>query len=188
MKKLSILKISVLAVALSFANSANAVMLAIGDAYYLGSIDNGIPSSGSNELDWLNEIIASALDTSFASTNPAGETLYRSANTFGGITLSAASNADKDENDDDREVETNTAYALGKYGGGNDPAGQITHVWYVGSLPVGTTLDLSDARSGLSHTTLFDGTRTSVPEGGATLGLLGLSLMGITFARRLRRK
>ncbi len=174
---------------LFFASSTHAISLAINDGYYLGSITDGIPSSDANELSWVNELIDLGLGVVAASTSPAGETLARSLNDFG--VLGDAENGDKTDDNSDRVVGSDSAYILGKYGNSSS-LGQISHVWYIGSLAVGTMLDLDSADSGLSHTVLFDSDRPNpnpppeVPDSGSTLLLLGISIAALRFFAKRR--
>ncbi len=74
-------------------------------------------------------------------------------------------------------------YLIGKYDAGN--AGTV--VWYVGGLTGEVTIPqnfLGGTQFGLSHWSLYRGEGTTVPEGGSTLALLGLVLLGVHLLRR----
>jgi len=154
--------------------SAFQIDLDLEDSYYLGSITDGIPPSDENQLNWLNEIIGMSNGDTMPSTNPAGESLFRYDNGFTDLDDAVAGN--KQEDDGTRTVGSTSVYVMGKYGKANGPD-QVTYLWYIGDVPEGTVLKLNDARDGLSHTTLFSST-TTVPYGGTTVALFGLSLLG----------
>jgi hypothetical protein len=183
--------IAVVAV-LGLAVNANAISLTVGDGNYLGSIVNGIPAGGgtpSNEFKWLNELILVVPGASVPSTNPAGETLNRSSNNFG-ILSAALTEAKSEPALGTYIVGSDDLYLLGKYGNGA-PGGQASHVWYLGTIAVGTSVSLPGAA--LSHDTLFTGDRPddvpppSVPEGGIAVTLLGVALIGLGATRRFIR-
>jgi len=195
-------------VAVGFAVNASAIPinLAVNDSYYLGAINDGNPP-GSNELPWVNQLKGMAINTSVASI-PAGETLYRSGNNFG--TLNSATLGVKTDNPakGNYVVAGTSLYLLGKYGNftifpATTPpsSGQISHVWYIGAISVGTELRLPGFSGAnptnndpLSHDTIFNGTRPGdtenprVPEGGAGVMLLGVALLSLGAFRRLLRR
>lgn len=180
MKKKTTPTFAALIGALCLASTASAIQITLttDDAYYLGSIVNGVPCGDGNELSWLNELIGMEPNTSQESTDPAGETLHRSSNDFGD--LKNANSGVKQDDNGSRTVELTSAYVLGKYGNGSDE--KTSYVWYIGGLSEGDILDLSAARTDLSHTNLFSS--ASVPDGGATVALLGLSILGFGAVRR----
>ena len=160
------------------ASTANALFLTVGDASYLGNIDNGIPASVANELGWVNELKDLALGaTNVPSTDPAGEFLSRSLNDFGPLP-DATQHFKDDAAPLDIVTLLGSMYTVGKYGGGQTGIG---HVWYVGNLAEGTVIDLESSFGGnaLSHQSLL-----GVPDGGITLILLGLGIAGLAIVRR----
>ena len=75
-------------------------------------------------------------------------------------------------------------YVLAKYAG--QKAGYVLFYLPVFGNTIPTTPDnfwTTTGRYEISHLTRFNGT-TTVPDGGATLGLLGLSLLGLSYVRR----
>jgi hypothetical protein len=73
---------------------------------------------------------------------------------------------------------SNYTYLLAKYG-------NTAYVWYVADLTLVTiTSNLSGVQNGLSHYALFNPGTVTTPDGGTTLGLLGLGLMGLGYLRR----
>jgi hypothetical protein len=160
----------------------SALDLVVGDAQYVGAIVDGVPPGGgdpSNEFNWLNELIDVAAGDSAASTNPAGETLDRTDSTLAGPLPSPFAEFKSDPPQGTYIVAANSLYLLGKYGAGASGE-QVSHVWYLGNLAVGTSVSLPlDA---LSHDTLF------VPDGGLTLMLLGLGLAGIGATKRFAHR
>ena len=70
------------------------------------------------------------------------------------------------------------SYLLGKYG-------NTAYVFYIGNLAPGSyTLPETLGGNGLSHEVAFTAARTSVPDGGAPMALLGCTLLFVEFARR----
>jgi len=177
--------VAALAIGLGCASKADAVMLTIGGAGYVGYYTPG-NASGTDEPLIVNELIALAVNTSQASTEDASQTLFRGSIDFSPLTLPTASSPDKEDSGDvnDRVVGSDSAYILGKYG--NDGTiGQVAHVWYIGNIAVGEAVVLPDATGdGLSHSTVMAGTRSRVPEGGTTLVLIGMALVSIGVAKK----
>jgi hypothetical protein len=73
---------------------------------------------------------------------------------------------------------SNWTYLLAKYG-------NVAYVWNVSNLTTVTvTSNLAGVQNGLSHYALFNPGTVTTPDGGTTLGLLGLGLMGVGYLRR----
>jgi hypothetical protein len=148
--------------------------LTIGDAYYIGRINDGIPPSG--EVNYINNLITLAAGTT--ETTIGTETYDRIDSTFAGTLLAAVpTNAFKDESGSNSVVVTGYSYILGKYD--QDSAG--SYVWYVGGLSGSQSIPSSINEKDLSHLSLYNVSGGSgqhpVPDGGSTVALLGGALM-----------
>jgi hypothetical protein len=146
----------------------------------VGSIDNGIPSSEANEAGWVSQLITLGANVGpVASTNPAGETLQRSSAPITWPTTAVTFVKKEAEGTLDlTPLVTGFTFILAKYGNGAD-AGQHSDVYFVNGH-VGEFTGLPTA--GLSHVSYFGG--GSVPDGGATVALLGLGLAALALIRR----
>jgi hypothetical protein len=176
---------SLTAVALVFglATQAHADLI-VGDGNYIGSIVDGIPSNETLEADYVNSLLflgAGVGDT------PCEYAASEVCNTQGGIDTTGfadATGGDKTDTNVNTGIDvTGYTYILGKYDAGQ--AGSF--VWYVGNLSGLENIPATINGFGLSHYTLFGGPRLDTPEP-ATLGLLGLGLLGAGFARRRRMR
>jgi hypothetical protein len=179
MKKLLAILFVAVAVIGCGAGSAQALELTIGDIYYLGRIVDGTPAGESNEAAYVNYLkeLAPLADVGPVSVDPliSGQYFTRSGNPFGYPSLPTAVFHFRYDPPPAGGSFTSTGfqYILGKYGQGE------THVWYSQTGFTGTVVVpwLSSEQRGLSHITLLN--PTTVPDGGATLMLLGGALVGL---------
>jgi hypothetical protein len=175
-----LLGLTFLALALT-ASSAFATTLAIGDANYVGSINDGIPSNPDDEASYINyltTLAAGAGNTQLPAGT--GEIYNRQGSTLAGPFPEAlASPTFKDETGNQTTSVSGTyQYVVAKY----DAAAAGSLVWYFsGGITGSVTVPLTYNDREVSHISFYNA--ASVPEGGATIGLLGLSLMGLGFLR-----
>jgi hypothetical protein len=171
---------------LATSGNAYAVALSTSDSTFLGTIDPSEPANEESEVILLNFLLDMGTGTSQDDVNldpPPGPQLYdfdRSSNpcvgpcedavAAGAFSLNTGSNTDVDL--------TNWTYVYAKYGG-------TAYVWDVSNLNAVWTIpaNLAGEQNALSHFALFNPTTTQVPDGGATLSLLGLGLVGLGYLR-----
>jgi hypothetical protein len=170
--KLALLSAVFCAVTLVFSHNASALAIT-GDVQELGKVQYGIDS---DRLIYVNHLIGMALGT----TNSAnGQTYVRSNNNFGPLPTAVLAGSVSGTS---RTIDLGTglySYLFAKYN--NASAGSV--VWYVGNLSGSITIPATWSGSGLSGWTLF-GTGGGVPDGGATVMLLGAALGSLGMARR----
>ena len=155
------------------------------DPYYVGRINDGIPSSEAEEMAYIKILIG--LNTNQSPIQiplGSGEVYDRLYSTVGGLLTPTpyAPTVDGPGAFHENINVTDYAYILGKYDAGNAGA----YVWYVAGLG-SVTLPLyatPDDRYELSHYTLFKVRQGDVPDGGFTLMLLGGALVGLGALRR----
>lgn len=178
--------LALLAVAIPLLGGASAygVTLAIGDGYYLGSVVPGTPADGDHEAAFINYLAGMTTGTTennvevIAGNPPDSNTLTRSTNNFGVLPEAVFTSKNDASTPLTFDLTGSTLYILSKYGGGS-------LVWFVNGYIGEVTVASSFGGNGLSHTSFFGGT-VSVPDGGATLALLGAALVGLgAFRRRL---
>jgi hypothetical protein len=167
-----------IAACLGFPQLASA--LTIGDTRELGFIDPGIPAGDQDRTDYVNALIALPLGGSTVVTiNGQTNTITRSMNNFG--TLAPAVFA---LNGTGTSIDLGTvgyAYLLAKYDGPN----YGSEVWDISGRTGIIKIPATGGGYGLSGWTLFTpGSGQSVPDGGATVALLGVALGGLSAIRR----
>jgi hypothetical protein len=166
------------------AATAQAAPLTTADTTFLGTADPGSPASPADEIYYINFLLSMAPGTS-DSDNPLPNppnTVYnfvRSSNACAGCPTATATGASQVDTGGPVTIDvSNYTYLLAKYG-------NVAYVWYVANLTTVTvTSNLSGVQNGLSHYALFNPGTVRTPDGGTTLGLLGLGLMGVGYLRR----
>ena len=159
------------------ASSASAVVLTINEGLggavggMVGSIDPGSPADLDSEVVYVNNLLALGAN---AFTTISGHDYDTTAWNFNG-TVAVAGTLNYPTNPPLTGPEGFT-YVLAKLG-------NTSFVWFVG----GEAFDLSSnfgQGNGLSHWAAFTPTTKKVPDGGATVVLLGLGLVGMSFLAR----
>jgi hypothetical protein len=176
MKRTLIIAIAlVLGLALTITKANAAITLAVGDEFYVGLINDGIPSSLSAQVGYINTLIAQAPET--GPTTVGTETYTRSilAGPFAPAVLAGAV---KDESTPlNSTVSSDFQYVLAKY----DQTQAGTLVWYSSTGFTGpVTVPSTFNGHAVSHISSFN----NVPDGGVTLMLLGGALFGVEALRR----
>lgn len=159
------------------------------DPYLLGSVDPGT-GSPATEASLINTLLTYAVDPlpdSGYSVNADGRSYNRSANACAACPVATSVGGVGDDVPPIQSTNidvTNWTYLIGKYG-------DTLFVWYVADINGFVDLPATagsggsgiGSGGGLSHWFLFNPTPT-VPDGGATLGLLGLAMLGLGYLRR----
>ena len=164
---------------------------------FLGTVDDGVSPSVANEVGWVNEILGkavsgNALGTQYASTNPVGETLTRSNQADpGSHSVSTPPAGQIKTATDPSATGSGYEYIIAHYGGQS----QFSAVFYLGGegfdVPndQGALLALLGlsagnyniaGKGGYSGFTVYNRT----PDGGATVALVGLTVLGLGAIRR----
>jgi hypothetical protein len=183
--------LTALALGLAMTLSANtASALTVGDVNYIGAVVDGVPAGDAFEVAYVNSLLDQATGTVQLCLYATDEQCRRTGSSLNttGFADASLTGLVKDESGNNTFNASNWTYVLAKYGNSYpgdqfNPAGQISLVWYVGNLS-GTQTVLPT--QGLSHLTLLN-PRTTVPDGGATLGLLGLGMLALGYLRRRKQ-
>ena len=165
------------------------ITLTFTDAYYVGQIVDGIPSSVADEMGYISDLITLAPGAPPTAIPPSTETYNRLNSTNNGPfpdpnTLIGTKFDMRDGWPTSLISVNGVTYILAKYDAHNPGAG--AYVWLLtGLLPVDTVTlpTLSPGGYGISHYTVF-GAVPTVPDGGATLMMLGGALVGLGALRR----
>ena len=181
-KKLAILSATFCAVMLAFSPKA-ATALTFNDAHVVGTITPAAPVNLPLASAYINYMIALAPGNSgtFHNPNPAvTQTITRSNNTFASLPNALVPGAVTGHGTTINLGAGVYSYLFAKYGGQND----VSQVWYVGNLSGIVTIPaLGPSGHALSLWKLFP-RGGQVPDGGATVMLLGAALGALGMARR----
>ena len=165
------------------AATAQAAPLTTADNTFLGTADPGSPASPAFEVYFINFLLDHSAGTYTDDPPPSPPntvyTFVRTANSCGTCTDATATGAVQEDTGGPVTLDvSNYTYLLAKYG-------NTAYVWYVANLTdVTITSNLAGVQNGLSHYALFNPGTVRTPDGGTTLGLLGLGLMGVGYLRR----
>jgi len=173
----------IIIIAVSFGMVSQAHAFLIGDANYLGSINDGVPASPDFEAGFINNLITlaeGATDTVIGT-----ETYNRVGSTLEGpFPMADASSKDlylKQDNSNTLFDASGFEYVLAKYD--QEKAGSL--VWYMaGGFTDSVMLPSTYNGQGLSHSIAFSPTNGNPVPLPATIWLLGIGLSGILVVRR----
>lgn len=178
MKKL---KITLMASALSFAFSQSGLC-----AYLVGSIDPGSPASMTEEIDYVETLLGmSANDELIEPINSNNDRTFTTFDYDAAVVPIVVADYVKYDPPSNPASVSGYGFVLAKFG-------NTSWVWELSS---GETFEVpqqfngvSNTGNGISHYSVFNKTTTRVPDGGATVALLGISLLGLGAARRFLGK
>ena len=180
-----------LTVAASTAQALTVLTATDADPRFLGAVDpgSGSPDTQAGLINSLLTIPADAgADDGFSVTID-GRLYNRSDNACAACPAASTTGELADDTDPSTTIDVNDwTYLKAKYG-------NTMVVWFVADvndtvqIPANFGPGGSDpgAGGGLSHWVLYNPT-PSVPDGGATLGLLGLGMLGLGYLRRRNQK
>lgn len=179
------------------ATKSEAIALTIDDDRFLGTVD---PGNGSPETQaaLINDLLSISAAQAETTVNIGGILFRRDATALCGFSgacpdaSAALGMAQGGANDTTVELGTGYTYLKAKYG-------NTMVVWYVAGLsgdhtiPLscgaggGATCDVIGSGGGLSHWIAYNPSTTTVPDGGATLGLFGLGMLALGYLRRRKQ-
>ena len=184
--KLALVSAAFCSVMLAFSPNASAtphplppaINLTIGDAHELGFVDRSLPTTVHSATLFVNTMIGLALGGStHVIIGPRDNLVTRSNRAFGPLPTAVFALTGHT-----KTIDLGTglySYLFAKYDGPNFSA----EVWYVGNLSGIITIPATAGGYGLSLWKLF-GPGVGVPDGGATVMLLGAALAVLGTARR----
>src|SRR5688572_1632724 len=160
--------------AVAIAGNAHALtILTTSSASYLGSIQPGTPAGDSQSESYVNQLVSMGLG---ASITISGNTFVRSSNVLSGMPAADLDFKNEGSLNSFNLTGTSYEYIYGKYGVGQDGG---TLVWFIdGAKDTFQLPQTAFSGTQLSHTSFFNATTTTVPDGGSTVALLGLALAG----------
>jgi len=168
------------AVMLAFANDTKA--LAIGDQHELGQATPPIPEGDAAITQYVNFMIGlSPGDSSHVIIGPQNILVTRSMNDFGPLPSPATLALRGTDTTINLGTQGTYDYLFAHYGG---PKGGTAEVWYVRNLSGVISIPSIGFGHGLSGWALFTAPNGTVPDGGATVMLLGAALGTLGVVRR----
>ena len=189
--------VATLALTMFCATSAAALPLTYSSPGVVGTIDGVIDGGVGAELSYGQALLDMAMNASsndlslpcIGATNNFHDGHCKTTNTalnYSGTLTNLLGDGAKIESPQGSQLTViGFQYVLAKYDGAN--AGYV--LFYLPDF--GNTIPINPdnfwtatAQYSISHLTRFNGTTTTVPDGGATLGLLGLGLVGLSYVRR----
>ena len=191
-RKLLLLVVVGCGVLLPFANNAKAIPLPlptggllIGDGHELGQVAPAVPEGDADITQYVNFMIGLSLGGSGQVViGPHKNLVTRSMNDFGQLPSPAVLALRGTGATIDLGTQGTYAYLFAHYGG---PKGGFAEVWNVADLSSIITIPASALGHGLSGWALFTGNGVGVPDGGATVMMLGAALGMLGLARRVLR-
>jgi hypothetical protein len=183
--KLALLSAAFWAVMLASGHQAQAtpwVSLAVGDQHELGTVVHGIPEGDQFISQYVNAMIGLSLGGStHVIINPHDNLVSRSMNDFGPLPSPATLALRGTGTAIDLGAQGTYDYLFAHYGG---PGGGTVEVWFVGNFSGVVNIPQIGFGHGLSGWALFTDPEVGVPDGGATVMLLGAALGALGMARR----
>lgn len=168
-------------VMIAFSPHANAIPLTIGDAHGLGSIDPAKPTTVNSATLFVNTMIGLSVGgSSHVIINGHDNLVTRSNNAFHPLPTAVFALTGHGTT-----VDLGTglySYLFAKYGSSTTPGG-FAEVWYVRDLSGSVTIPVTANGFHLSLWKVFT-PGASVPDGGATVMLLGAAIAVLATARR----
>jgi VPDSG-CTERM motif len=159
------------------------INLSIGDAHELGQVNPAIPEGDADITQYVNFMIGLSLGGSgHVIIGPHDNVVTRSMNDFGPLFSPAALALRGTGNMIDLGTQGTYGYLFAHYGG---PNGGFAEVWYIADSSGTITIPATAGGNGLSGWALFTAGNGSVPDGGATVMLLGAALGALGIVQRL---
>ncbi len=162
------------------------VVLAVHDQHELGTVVHGIPEGDQDITQYVNAMIGLMPGHStHVIIGPHDNLVSRSMNNFGTLP-GPATLASRHRYGNILGAQGTYDYLFAHYGG---PGGGTVEVWFVGNLGGPLNIPQTGFGHGLSGWALFTAGGVGVPDGGATLMLLGaaLGVLGVTRRWLIRR-
>ncbi len=161
------------------------INLAIGDGHELGQVTPAIPEGDADITQYVNFMIGLSLgDSGNVIIGPHSNLVTRSMNDFGPLPGPATLALRGTGTTVNLGTQGTYAYLFAHYGG---PGGGFAEVWYVGNLSGSISIPGVGFGHGLSGWALFT-TGGGVPDGGATVMLLGVAFGALGMARRFLKR
>jgi hypothetical protein len=179
--KLVLVLAAVCAVMLAFSHNTSA--LTIGDTHELGQVRPPVPEGDADITQYVNFMIGLSLSGSgHVMIGPHDALVTRSMNDFGPLPSPATLALRGTGTTIDLGPAGVFDYLFAHYGG---PGGGTAEVWFVGDLSGIITIPATGFGGyGLSGWALFTAAGHAIPDGGATVMLLGAALAVLGTARR----